>query len=127
MFEKALKRHLKFSTDKGILTTEDLMDLPVESLDKIAIALNKEIKEGTNESFLKPTRVSPDLSLKFEVVKYILEDKVKEAEIKAKKAIRKAEILKIQALINQKKDEEFAQASIADLQGRLNELLDSED
>ena len=41
LFEKASKMKLRFSTTKGVLSTEDLWDLSLESLDRIAKNLKR--------------------------------------------------------------------------------------
>lgn len=44
MFEKASRIKLRYSTNRGVLSVEDLWDLSLEQLDPIAINLNKSLK-----------------------------------------------------------------------------------
>ena len=49
LFEVAARKKYRFDSQKGLLSVEELWDLPLQStksvsLDSIAIALNKEIK-----------------------------------------------------------------------------------
>lgn len=48
MFEKASRMKLRFNTQRGVLSVEDLWDLPLIQLDNIAIALNKKLQESKN-------------------------------------------------------------------------------
>ena len=57
LFEKANKLKVRFETNKGNVTTEDLWDMPLVSttgfsLDAIAISLNRKLKETEEESFV---------------------------------------------------------------------------
>ena len=57
MFERASKLKLRFNTEKGMVTTEDLWDLPLlqrnaVDLDSLAKNLNKAVKESGEESFV---------------------------------------------------------------------------
>ena len=66
MFEKASRMKLRFNTQRGVLSVEDLWDLPLIQLDNIAIALNKKLQESKTESFIKTrTKNTTELELKF--------------------------------------------------------------
>ena len=54
MFEKASRMKLRFNTQRGVLSVEDLWDLPLIQLDNIAIALNKKLQESKTEASSKP-------------------------------------------------------------------------
>ncbi len=84
-FEKASRLKLRFETTKGLISTEDLWDLSLTSLDTIAKAVNKKIKDEAEESFLgKKSKSSTELALKLEIVVHII--KVKEEETEKAKA-----------------------------------------
>lgn len=51
MFETALRGKFRFPF-RGLISTEDLYDLPVESLDSIFKELNSQIKRVKEESLL---------------------------------------------------------------------------
>ena len=48
MFEKASRIKLRYSTNRGVLSVEDLWDLSLEQLDPIAINLSKRLKIPLN-------------------------------------------------------------------------------
>lgn len=79
-FEKGAKEGYRFSTTSGLITIEDLFNLPLTtrgamtSLDDIAKALNKQLKESEVESFVVETKKSnTTLKCKFEIVKRVIE------------------------------------------------------
>jgi len=73
IFEKAVRNKYRFPSRKGNLTIEDLLDLSLQSLDRIGKTIMKDIKEH-EDSLLggKSTNINQD---KLDVVKYIIEEK----------------------------------------------------
>lgn len=121
MFEKAARLKLRFPSSVGNLTIEDLWDLPLKSrgvsLDKLAIALNKEVKESGEESFVdKKSTASTALTLKFDIVKHVIDVKLAEAEAAKTRAEAKARNEKIVAIIAEKQDEGLRDLSVEELQ-----------
>ena len=130
-FELALRNKVRFTTSCGVIGTEDLWDLPLvskaanrASLDDIAKGLNKQLKEsGNEESFvLKTTKVNEELQLKFDIVKYIIEVKMKEASEKETAAAKADKKRQIRDLIAQKRTEEMGNKSAEELEKMLEEL-----
>lgn len=126
MFEEASRIKLRFSgagVGKGTLSTEDLWSLKLEDLDKIAIALNKEVKAESEESFITAkSSVSELVTLKFDIVKHIIKyklDKAKQAEDASDLKRRKAVILEAMA---KKQQEELGNKSVAELEKELAAL-----
>lgn len=92
MFEKASRVKLRYSTNRGVLSVEDLWDLSLEQLDPIAINLNKRLKESQTESFIKTrTKDATELELKFNIVKHIIDVKLQEQEERIVAAERELE------------------------------------
>ena len=77
--EKGLRQGLRFKITNGVVGIEDLYTMNVQSLDKIAVALNREMR-GSEDSFLESNK-DESLKLRFEIVKHILDLKLAEAEI----------------------------------------------
>lgn len=91
MFEQATKKHLRFESAMGLLTTEDLWDLPLirtdggASLNNVAVAISHELKDCDSETFVDATstvmsKKREELSLKLDVVKHIISVKQEERE-----------------------------------------------
>lgn len=124
MFEKASPQKLRFSTPKGMLTTEDLWDLSLQQLNVVAKDLNKKIKSSQEEDFLdEPTAEDTNSKLQFDIVKHIMDIK-KETQRKAVEAsAKKAQRDRILELISKKKDNELERLSVEELTSKLNEYL----
>lgn len=126
IFEKATRQKLRFKTASGMVTTEDLWDMPLEgrvSLDNLARALNKEIKEQQEESFVKkPSSASTETKLKFDVVKHIIDVKIADQERAQKAAATRKEKQRILELMSRKQDQELEDKSLEELQKMLDSL-----
>lgn len=123
IFEQATKQKLRFSSRRGSVTTEDLWDMSLEDLDEIAKALNKKVKESSEESFIKKqSTTDKKLSLQLEIMVSIINTKLAEQERRKSAAERKAKRDKILALIAEKQDGALAKKSITSLQAELDKL-----
>lgn len=123
LFEKASKMKLRFSTTKGVLSTEDLWDLSLESLDKIAKNLYKQIKESEEISFISEKSSEDTLaSMKLEIVKFVITFKMDEAKEKKLRAEKLALKKRIADEIAKKKDNKISEMSIEELEKVYNEL-----
>lgn len=124
-FIQATRLKLRFSTAVGVLSVEDLWDLPLESknkvnLDSIAIALHRELKDTKEESFISKSRANPILEMKLDIVKYIIEVKLQEAEDKAKAKVKSEQRAKIADLIEEKQNESLKALSLEELRVLYN-------
>jgi len=122
MFEQASKMKLRFTTPKGLINVEDIWDLPLESLDDLAKGLNRSIKESDEESFIvKKTKANNRLNLQFEIVKYIIKDKLEAIEALENRLANKARKEKIMNIISEKEDNSLKNKSVAALKKMLDE------
>lgn len=126
IFEYATRRKLRFNMSKGIIMTEDLWDLSLESLNTLAKSLNKKIKESEEEDFIGKTKMKSnferDLEVQFEIVKHVIKIKLEERD-KRKEAIEKAEKLRrLRDKLAAAQDKELDQKSAEDLQKMIDEL-----
>ena len=122
MFETAIRNKMRFPF-RGMISVEDLWDLNVRDLDSVFKTLNANVKRSQEESLLA-TKSDEDKTLmtQIEIVKYIVNVKLEEAE-----AIQKARDVnlrkqKLMQLISEKQDEELNNKSVDELMAMLNEL-----
>ena len=124
-FEKATRFRLRFETSRGNLNVEDLWRLPLAELDKLAIALNKQLKESSEESFIKAkSKDNKLLELRFDIVKHIIETLLSEDEEKKKAADKRAKREQLLELIAKKKNQELEGKSLEELEAELTKLED---
>nr|DAV74992.1 MAG TPA: hypothetical protein [Caudoviricetes sp.] len=121
MFEIATRNKFRFPF-KGVISTEDLWDLSVESLDNVFKTLNSEMKKTKEESLLS-TKSKDDevLELKIEIVKHIVAVKQEEKEARERKFLDRERNQKIMSIIAAKQDEQLHNMSIEELQKLLVE------
>ena len=120
LFEAASRLKLRFASQVGQLSVEDLWDLPLTSatkpnLDAIAVELNRQLK-GTEESFVSTGKKNAVLELKFEVVKHIIGVRVAENQAKLDERARQERKSQIADLIEQKKSEGLKALSLEELE-----------
>jgi len=128
IFEAATRQRLRFPSPSGNLSVEDLWDLTLEGLDAIAIALNKKVKESSEESFIKKQKKGDKKAeLQLAVVVSIIETKVADAEKAKNAADRKAKREKLMELISSKQDDALSRKSITQLKAELDKLDDEEE
>lgn len=121
MFEIATRNKFRFLF-KGVISTEDLWDLSVESLDNVFKTLNSEMKKTKEESLLS-TKSKDDevLELKIEIVKHIVAVKQEEKEARERKFLDRERNQKIMSIIAAKQDEQLHNMSVEELQKLLVE------
>ncbi len=123
VFMNATRKKYRFSTAKGNLTTEQLWDLPLESLDEIWQKINATIEDASRTSLLSVrSNKNVELTEKAEVVKAIVEYKLAAAEKADKARQTKAEKERILNIIAAKQEQELASMSIDELKKRLEAL-----
>lgn len=134
MFEQTSRLKLRFESSKGLLSVEDLWDLPLTSpsgnranLDSIAIALHKETREAADTvSFVSPpesSRSEADLvSLKFEIVKHVIRVRVQERDELKALSERREKKQRILELIAKKKDNALEEKSVEELESLAQSL-----
>lgn len=124
MYKKASKLKLRFATQKGNLTVEQLWDLSMEDL-KVEVKNQYEvIKEASIDddpdlSFLGDGKVDSKETLKFEILKDIFTTKKQEIENSAVEAEKRMKNKRIMEIIAKKQDEDLQGKSIEELKAML--------
>ena len=129
IFEQATRQALRYPSNRGDLSTEQLWDLSLTKrdgfdLDTIAKTVNAQLKTLSEESFVtkSPNPAKDSLELKLEILKYIIAVKLKEAEDRRNAADRAAERQKLYDILAEKQDSALKELSVEDIQKRLAEL-----
>lgn len=119
-YKLATQQKLRFQTNKGLLSTEQLWDLPLDELDTLAVSLEIEHKQSAKKSFLvKTSEKDKTAKLRFDVTLDILNTKVEEMEALQEAAEIKAHNTKILTLISEKQDDSLKGKSIKQLEAML--------
>ena len=129
IFEQATRNQTRFTSIKGLLTVEDLWQLPLQSktgfdLDSVAKEANRQLKEVTEESFVSTT-TNPSKAvneLRLEVVKHIIAVKMAENEAKRTAADKVAKREKILGILASKEEDALKGMTREELLKQLNEL-----
>jgi polyhydroxyalkanoate synthesis regulator phasin len=126
MFERATRLKLRFDSTKGKISVEDLWDLPMSKLDKMAVDLHKDTAGGGGLSYIpKEVKGCVELDtskLKLEVLKYILGSKVEEYKENSLRISNLVQEQKILETIARKKDKDMGERSIEELEEMLRDL-----
>ncbi len=124
MFEKATRLKLRFETTRWTISVEDLWDLSLTDLDAVAISLHKLLRQADGTvSFVTPVAPSNDvLQLKFDIVKHVLDLRVKErdeAKMANERANKKQQLLEI---LSRKENAALEGKSSEELTAMINSL-----
>lgn len=119
IFEAATRRKYRFPF-RGLISVEDLWDIPMKNLDDVFKALNLQ-KKANNEESLIVTRSAEDVELedKIKIVKYIYNFKLQEQNERLAAKEQKQKNQKILEIIARKQDEALEGKSIEELEKML--------
>lgn len=126
-FEQASRLKLRFNTQKGNLSTEDLWDLPLLGkfvcLDDIAKAVYAQVKSHAKKSFVeKRSKHDTVLDLKLDILKHIIKVKLAAIEANEKAAENKAKYQQVLSIISEKENESLKDKSMDELKAMASEL-----
>jgi len=120
MYKEASKQKLRFTTPRGVLTTEQLWDLSINELDAFAVKLQEEHESSASKSFLVKRSVKDKtVKLRFDIVLDVLYTKYAEMEELKEAREVKEHNNKILHLISEKQDESLKGKSIKQLESML--------
>ena len=126
-FALAAKSKLRFSTTRGQLSTEDLYDLSLKDLDRLAVAIDGEI--GTDrKTFLANPDSTPvskarvENELRLEILKAVIEDKQADNAAKKAAAEKKSRVAFLENLREKKEIDKLETLSIEEIDAQLAAL-----
>ena len=121
MFEKSTLYKFRFKAENGIITVEDLWDLPLTQLDTIAKNLRKELRD-VEDSFIDEKVKPNNVEERFDIVKYIISKKLemKASAIEHKEKLTRKQ--KIMDAIETRHRHDLQTKSIEELMSELKEL-----
>ena len=130
LFIAASRSKMRFATERGELTVEDLWDLPLTSnrnisLDEVAVNLNNELqKQITAVSFVRPasSEKGAEIETKFEIVKHIISVKLAEMEQSKQLIERAAKKRQLEQLLEAKIQQGMQEMSIEEIKAQLAAL-----
>ena len=130
IFQQASRSKLRFTTQLGNLSTEDLWDLPLTSANGVSLkSIATELQLQVSAQPLKeldffdvPEATDSTLQLRFDIVKHIVTTRVAESHDKSAEAAKDTKRAQLQALINDKLQDELKGKSIDELQAELASL-----
>ena len=126
MFKLATKLRLRFTSPKGVLTTEQLWDLTLTDLASMIKTVKKQLKgsEGDDElSFLDATKTTDtENQLRFDILKDVYLTKKADNDAARAAADKKAQKAKLAELIAEKEEGALKDKSLEDLKKMYAEL-----
>ena len=128
LFIKAARQGWRYSSVKGLISTEQLWQLPLQDkksnfdLDSVAKAVNAEVKQQEEESFVTPAKTDDTVRQKLELVRYVISTKIAERDAADNARARAEERQKILAILGKKADAALEAAPEDELRKRLAAL-----
>jgi hypothetical protein len=128
MFQKASRLKLRFIATTGhAFNVEDLWDMPLKStrtvsLDALAMATHKRIKDSQEVSFVDEVQKDSTEQLRLDILKHVISTKQAENAAIRKESEIKAERQRLMELIDRKQNEADESLSLDELNEKLKEL-----
>lgn len=132
LFEYAVRNKLRFTSPRGLLTVEDLWDIPLRArnandidLNVVAKLASKALAE-TAENFVDTTKTAEHTrrEVAMEIIKYVIETKINEEKAQAQKADKKKKKEALLAALAEKQAGKLSEMSEAALKKQIAELDD---
>lgn len=126
LFELAARNKFRFETPRGLITVEDLFELPLTgavSLNSTAQRINRDVKALEEESFVEaPKAASAVVIAKLDIVKHIIALRKEEAEKRSMEQETKQVRQTMLAALERKDQQEINEMSREELLAKLKEL-----
>ncbi len=127
LFEQAARGKYRYDSPRGMLTTEDLWDLPLQSthsinLDDMAQELDRELTASAGRSRINPSTTNTALVNKLAVIDYIIDTKLAEAETRKQAAAAALRIETLTGVLAERELEADKAMSTKDIKKELRKL-----
>ncbi len=116
----AVKNKFRFESNKGSLAAEDLFDLNLATLDRIAQGLDEKIQKLPRRSFIgRSTASDTTLSQQLAVVEAVINVKQNESDTAKTKAAKAAQRDFLKNLLLKKEEEKLGSLSADEIRAQL--------
>ena len=131
LFFKAAKEKWRFATPKGVLSVEDLFDLPLESknattvsLNSIAIELYKESQSNEPISFVRSqfSTAENEAKTRLDLVKSVIEYRQAAIDARAREVAQQRKIQELKEILADKESSELRNKSPEEIRAMLDSL-----
>ena len=128
MYQKAAELKLRFDSAKGLISVEDLQDLPLRStngasLNEVAIRIHNAMESNETLDFIEDkTPTNTTNQLRMDIVKDIIENKLATIAASQQRAENKIQREKIMEILEQKSDSAMLKKTPAELRKMLDKL-----
>lgn len=126
VFKEAARRKLRFNTGTGLITSEDLWDLPLVKLDAMAVKLDEGQASGSKSFRRNPDRKintqQLEDRLRIQVIAEVIASKEDENEAKATAADKKARTEFLERLLEKKRLDQLEGLSTEEIEKELAAL-----
>lgn len=127
LFIKASRLKLRFATNKGLVTVEDLWDLNLNSLDNLYTAIKKERKDTEVEGLISRKNKTESVDeIKLSIIEYIFKEREKQEEERKERVnariAKQARLDKLLEIANSKDTEELKNKSAEEINAMIQEL-----
>ena len=129
LFQIATRRKMRFTSIRGLMSAEDLWEIPLRSkdgfnLNEIAKEANRKVKAADEESFVDvdSTPESRVVEMALAVVMQVIEVMLDEEKTQKKAAENAKERQKLLRILAEKKVGALSDLSVAELEKRINDL-----
>lgn len=129
IFELASRQKLRFETNRGPITTEQLWDLPLTSkngfdLDSVGQTIIIELESTTTRSLVKtaPNPRATQLNLQLDIIKHVIAVKQAENAAKLQAAEKAAKREKLVAALANQEDKALANLTPEQIRAELAKL-----
>jgi hypothetical protein len=129
IFETASRNAFRFPSNHGLITTEDLWDLPLTatngfSLDSVARVCNERLEATSTVSFVQEeaSPATDEWATKLEIVKHIIAIRLQERKDARDASAKKARKERLLEILAAKQDESLQSLSEEEIKAQIDAL-----